>query len=163
MVGVAQTVRALGCGPRGCRFKSGHSPQVSYCPFPWGHPDVPIPYHTAHPGASIDEPPIARSSLEYGGFRSFAIPFLPTRDDRSFTGESDREIPAGEDSGAFPEAAGSTPSIRVLQSLCAGANLTALDSKSTIHLAAHLFPHVTLMFDLERRTRDPSSDRKPLN
>ncbi len=26
MVGVAQLVRALGCGPRGCRFKSGHSP-----------------------------------------------------------------------------------------------------------------------------------------
>ena len=25
-MGVAQAVRALGCGPRGCRFESGHSP-----------------------------------------------------------------------------------------------------------------------------------------
>jgi hypothetical protein len=32
MVGVAQVVRALGCGPRGCRFKSGHSPQLKSKP-----------------------------------------------------------------------------------------------------------------------------------
>ncbi len=28
MVGIAQLVRALGCGPRGRRFKSGYSPHL---------------------------------------------------------------------------------------------------------------------------------------
>lgn len=35
-VGVAQQVRALGCGPRGCRFESDHSPHADAAAFSEG-------------------------------------------------------------------------------------------------------------------------------